>query len=105
MKNTAMENIMHQYNEGKITVEQANEALAAMGADFHLDPDKKPGWTEEELAPTCTPSGESAAALPKRPDMRRRIDLAGKTVSQETATGAFDVTYDEDGYAVHAIRV
>lgn len=33
------------------------------------------------------------------PDMSRRMDLAGQTVQQ----GAFEVTYQEDGYAYKAV--
>ena len=37
--------------------------------------------------------------------MRRRKDLAGQVVRQMTRSGPFDVTYNEDGYAVKASRV
>lgn len=97
--------ILRAYASGEIEVEEANAQLAAMGAGFHLEPGKKPGWTEEEMEEGFIPSDNHATALPQRPDMRRRIELAGKTVRQEVATGAFDVTYDKDGYAVSAIRV
>lgn len=43
--------------------------------------------------------------LPRTPDMRRRMDLAGQTVDQQTKSGTYAVTYDEDGYAVRATRV
>ena len=43
--------------------------------------------------------------IPERPDLRRRKELAGQVVRQKTKTGVYDVTYDEDGYAVKAKRV
>lgn len=42
--------------------------------------------------------------LPSTPDMSRRTDLAGKTVTQSTSSGKYDVTYDENGYAVKATK-
>ena len=48
---------------------------------------------------------KEAPAIPTRPDMHRRKDLAGQVVRQTTRSGPFDVTYDADGYAVKARRV
>ena len=48
---------------------------------------------------------QEAPAIPARPDMHRRKDLAGKVVRQATKSGLYDVTYNEDGYAVKARRV
>lgn len=45
-----------------------------------------------------------APVLPSAPDMRRRTDLAGRTVEQRCRAGLFAVTYDEDGYAVRSAR-
>lgn len=50
------------------------------------------------------PASPAAERLPKTPDMRRREDLAGKTVEQKTAAGCFLVTYDDLGYAVKSAR-
>lgn len=44
-------------------------------------------------------------AVLKRPDMRRRMDLAGGQAEQLTARGRFLVVYDADGYAVKARRM
>lgn len=48
---------------------------------------------------------QEAPAIPARPDMHRRKDLAGQVVRQTTKIGLYDVTYNEDGYAVKARRV
>lgn len=48
---------------------------------------------------------QEAPAIPARPDMHRRRDLAGQVVRQMTKSGPYDVTYNEDGYAVKARRV
>ena len=108
MKNNINET-MSKYTAGEITLEQANAALKAAGVtEFHLE-----HLTEEELAAKqeredeegFIPATEEAEVLPKTPDMRRRKELAGQVVRQKTKTGVYDVTYDEDGYAVKAKRV
>ena len=48
---------------------------------------------------------QEAPAIPARPDMHRRKDLAGQVVRQTTKSGLYDVTYNEDGYAVKASKV
>ena len=100
--------IMEKYKAGEITVEEANEQLRQQGANFHLEP-----MTDEERAAKkqredelgFIPATEEAKPLPKTPDMRRRKDLAGQVVRQMTRSGLYDVTYNEDGYAVKASRV
>ena len=100
--------IMEKYKAGEITVEEANEQLRQQGANFHLEP-----MTDEERAAKkqredelgFIPATEEAKPLPKTPDMRRRKDLAGQVVRQKTKSGLYDVTYNEDGYAVKASRV
>ena len=107
MKNN-IHDTMSKYTAGEITMEQANEELQAAGAGFHLV-----HMTEEERAAQkqledeegTLPATEEAKVLPKTPDMSRRKDLAGQVVRQKTKTGVYDVTYDEDGYAVKAKRV
>lgn len=48
---------------------------------------------------------QEAPTIPARPDMHRRRDLAVQVVRQMTKSGPYDVTYNEDGYAVKARRV
>lgn len=100
--------IMEKYKAGEITVEEANEQLKSAGAAFHLEP-----MTDEERAAKkqredelgFIPATEEGKPLPKTADMRRRPDLAGQVVRQTTKSGLYDVTYNEDGYAVKARRV
>ena len=108
MKNNINET-MSKYTAGEKTLEETNEALKEAGVtEFHLAP-----LTEEELAAKrereneegFIPATEEAEVLPKTPDMRRRKELAGQVVRQRTKAGRYDVTYDEDGYAVKAKRV
>ena len=52
-----------------------------------------------------TEPSQDTATIPARPDMRRRKDLAGQVVRQTTKAGVYDVTYNEDGYAVKSAHV
>lgn len=108
MENKFAEIINEGRKSGK-TIEAINKELKEAGVtEFHLE-----HLTEEELAAKreredeegFIPATEEAEVLPKTPDMRRRKDLAGREVRQKTKTGVYDVTYDEDGYAVKAKRV
>ena len=107
MKNNINE-IMSKYNAGGITLEQANEELKAAGAGFHLvhmTEEERTAQKQREDEEGFIPATEEAEVLPKTPDMRRRKELAGQVVRQRTKAGRYDVTYDEDGYAVKAKRV
>lgn len=55
-----------------------------------------------EVRPDKSPA--PVERVPKRPDLRRRTDLAGQVVRQHTRTGDFDVHYDDLGYAVKSTR-
>lgn len=95
--------ILTKYSNGEITLEAANLALDEIGAGYHLEPKATDGWTAEEMAQGFRP-GVPAKARPDAPDMSRRNDLAGQTVMQETKTATYAVTYDENGYAVKAVK-
>ena len=100
--------IMEKYKAGEITVEEANEQLKSAGAAFHLEPmtdEERAAKKQREDEEGFIPATEEAEVLPKTPDMRRRKELAGQVVRQRTKAGRYDVTYDEDGYAVKAKRV
>ena len=99
---------MSKYTAGEITLEQANEELKAAGAGFHLvhmTEEERTAQKQREDEEGFIPATEEAEVLPKTPDMRRRKELAGQVVRQRTKAGRYDVTYDEDGYAVKAKRV
>ena len=100
--------IMEKYKAGEITLEEANEQLKSAGAAFHLEPmtdEERAAKKQREDEEGFIPATEAAEVLPKTPDMRRRKELAGQVVRQRTKAGRYDVTYDEDGYAVKAKRV
>lgn len=94
--------IIGKYTAGEATLEETNEALKEFG--LSLDPSKSgKGWTPEEVTEGFR-NGEPGADVQRKPDMARRTDLAGQTVTQHTAAGQYAVTYDADGYAVKAVK-
>ena len=95
--------IIEAYKAHQITADEANKALADAGSNIRFNPDNAKGWTEEQMENGFLP-GDPAVELPERPDMSRREELAGLTVSQRTKGGIYDVTYDELGYAVKAVK-
>lgn len=103
--NTNINTIIEDFKAGKKTLEEANAALKAAGANFHIDPEKNPtgGWTEAEMASGFLP-GNPSTPKPDKPDMSRNTALSGWTVIQETKGGGYAVTYDDDGYAVKAVK-
>lgn len=101
--------IIKLYEDGELTLEAVNKRLLEEGAGFSLKP-----LTEDERAAKATKEYEEgtidigrepAVDLPAKPDMRRRTDLAGQTVVQETRAGRYEVEYKEDGYARSAKRL
>ena len=97
-------------NEGKklgAPVEAVNAELKAAGANFHLNPDGGvAGWTEQEMA-------EGFISPEKEPeDVKHMYDYfsynpanAGQTIRVTASEGTYDVSWDEDGHPVKAVRV
>lgn len=87
--------------------EEINAELKAAGANFHLDPDLKivSGWTEEEMAEGFREGEPAQPAKHLQDFLGRETAKAGQTIRALTAEGAYDVSYDADGYAVKAVLV
>lgn len=101
----AIREIMQKYNNGEVSLEDTNKALAPYG--IHLDPEKNPdgGWTEAEMAEGFIP-GEPATPVVKLEDFRTRIPaLAGKTITVKVEEGTFKISYNEDGYHIKSVRM
>ena len=97
-------------NEGKAagkSVEAINAELEAAGANFYLDPNGRvSGWTEQEMKEGFILAGEEPADVRHLRDyMRYDVTKAGQTVRAETPEGTYDITWDEDGHPVKAVRV
>lgn len=109
----AIDQLTDAWKNGEVSREDLNTSLKELAAGYSFKE-----RTEEELAAKKQREDEEGFFNPedrglerkkmptlKRPDMKRRKDLAGQTVRQKTKIGQFDVFYDEDGYAVRAKRV
>lgn len=100
MKSPEMENILKAYTDGKMTADEANEKLKALGANFHIDPERNPEgkWTEAEMAAGFIPADE-VKPVQKKLDVSRREDLAGRDDVIQTVCGRkYVCEYDELGY-------
>lgn len=95
-------------NEGKelgAPVAAINAELKAAGANFHLDPDGGvAGWTEQEMAEGFNP-GEPAEDVQRKLDMGRKMEFAGTKQVQRVNGAVYEVSYNEDGYAMSAVRI
>lgn len=99
-------NIINEGRKAGKTVEQINAELKAAGANFHLNPDGGvAGWTEQEMKEGFIPTEEEPA------DVKHMYDYfnynpanAGQTIRVTAPEGTYDVTWDEDGRPVKAVR-
>lgn len=95
-------------NEGKATgktIEAINAELKAAGANFHLDADGKvAGWTDHEMAEGFQPGAPAEDVKHLHDYMRYNPEMAGKTIHIQVPEGTYDVTWDEDGRPVKAVR-
>lgn len=100
--------ILKDYTTGEADLEKVNAALKEAGAGFHLEPltaEQRAEKSAREDAAAYIRQPQPTAPVQRKPDMRRRTDLAGQVVEQQTARGRYAVTYDELGYAVKAKRM
>ncbi len=107
MKNAIIDKAVEDYKAGKISVEECNKILVEQKAGYTFDPKKNTagGWTEQEMKEGFIPAEKESESLPEYPDMSRNKELAGKTVVCKVRGATYEVTRDEEGYAVVASRV
>lgn len=89
------------------TVEEINKELKAAGANFHLNADGTvAGWTEAEMKEGFIPAEKGPADVCHLHNyMRHDATKSGLTVRVETPEGVYDITWNEDGNPVKAVRV
>lgn len=84
--------------------ELINERLKQAGFDFHLEKSRPEGWTEQEMKEGFN-EGEPAEDILHLADLiKRHPSLAGTKHTFWCAEGQYEVTYNESGYAVKAVR-
>lgn len=89
------------------TIEAINAELKAAGANFHLNADGCiAGWSDKEMAEGFIPAEKEPADVRHLHDyMRHDATKSGLTVRVETPEGVYDITWNEDGSPVKAVRV
>lgn len=99
------ENIINEGKKNGKAVETINAELKAAGANFHLDPDGKvAGWTDQEMAEGFMPGAPAEDIKHLHDYMRFNPEMAGQTIRVQVPEGTYDVTWDEDGRPVKAVR-
>lgn len=100
--------IMEKYNNGEITMEEANKQLKGVYLSERTPEELAEKKAREDAEGYFKP--EDRGLEPKRkitlerPDMRRNKELANDSEYQWTKQGKFEVFYDADGYATKAVR-
>lgn len=101
-------------NEGKKNgkkVSEINAELKAAGANFHLDYTMTPdgpqtGWSEKEMAEGfIVVDGTDETPKGLKEWMVYRPDMAGQKKIVYDHGGKFEITWDDAGHPVKAIRV
>ena len=99
-------------NEGKKngkTIEAINKELKEAGATFHLDYTMTPdgpqtGWSKKEMAEGFQPGEPAKDAVHLHDIMRYNPANAGKTIRVSVVEGTYDVTWNENGNPVKAVK-
>lgn len=103
--NKIYENIINEGKKNGKVVETINTELKAAGANFHLDADGKvAGWTDQEMAEGFRPGAPAEDVKHLHDYMRYMPEMADQTIRVQVPEGAYDVTWDEDGRPVKAVR-
>lgn len=103
--NKTFENIINEGKKNGKKLSEINAELKAAGANFHLDADGKvAGWTDQEMAEGFMPGAPAEDVKHLRDYMRYNPEMAGQTIRVQVPEGAYDVTWDEDGRPVKAVR-
>lgn len=104
--NKIYEDIINEGKKNGKAVETINAELKAAGANFHLTPDGCiAGWSDKEMAEGFIPAEKEPADVKHLHDyMRYNPEMAGQTIRVQVPEGTYDVTWDEDGRPVKAVR-
>ena len=85
--------------------EVINKALADAGFNLKLVSRDVSGWTEQEMKEGFNDGEPAKDAVHLHDLMRVHKEFAGKEMELLCAEGKYKVTYNENGYAVKAVRI
>lgn len=81
-----------------------NKRLADAGFNLKLVPRENTGWTEQEMKEGFK-EGEPAKDVVTLADlMKRDVSMAGQEKVMWCKEGQYKITWDENGYAIKAVR-
>lgn len=81
-----------------------NKRLADAGFNLKLVPRENTGWTEQEVKEGFK-EGETAKDVVTLADlMKRDVSMAGQEKVMWCKEGQYKITWDENGYAIKAVR-
>lgn len=84
--------------------EVINKRLADAGFNLKLTPRENSGWTEQEMKEGFK-EGEHAKEVVRLGDiMKRNVSMAGQEKDMWCKEGKYKITWDENGYAIKAVR-
>lgn len=84
--------------------EVINKALADAGFNLKLIPRENAGWTEQEMKEGFK-EGVSASVPTTLADlMKPNVTMAGQEKVMWCKEGQYKITWDENGYAIKAVR-
>lgn len=96
-------------NNGKKTgktIAEINLELKAAGADFHLDEEGTPSWSEQEMAEGFIPAEkEPEDAKHLRDIMKCDPAKAGLKLTVSVAEGRYQISWNENGTPVKAVKL
>lgn len=85
--------------------EVINKALADAGFNLKLVARDASGWTEQEMKDGFNEAMPVGDVLHLADLMKRHSSLAGTKHTFWCVEGRYEVTYNENGYAVKAVRI
>lgn len=96
-------------NDGKKTgktIAEINTELAAAGADFHLAEEGASSWSEREMVEGFIPAEkEPEDAKHLRDIMKRDPAKAGLKLTISVAEGRYQISWNENGTPVKAVKL
>ena len=107
----AIDQLTEAFQAGEVSREDLNAGLKELAAGYSFkamtEEERGAKRLREDAEGFFEPEDrglERKPVYPDKPDMSRNKDHAGGSVIQHTKQGVYEVWYNEDGYAVKAVR-
>lgn len=81
-----------------------NKRLADAGFNLKLVPRENTGWTEQEMKEGFKDCESARDAVSLADLMKRDVTMAGREKVMWCKEGQYKITWDENGYAIKAVR-